>query len=111
MTDTQDRTKARQGNLPQWNIYPFDCPRCHRHFEPNMIRLKKVYGEYHCHACHDVLMKRTAGTPGQVISNRADLEGATCATCRAPFGSRRIVVNTNGHLVHSRCPSKKRPGR
>ena len=116
----QAATKPRSANgLPFWNTKPFTCPGlCARTFEPFKIRLKYHGRTLLCHACYNDTTgyggqasqraQRTTGTRAEHTTALATLQAAPCHTCGVAFAGRRIVTNTNGNLVHYRCPPKKR---
>jgi hypothetical protein len=110
---TEQEVREQNSRLPRgaarFNVHPFTCPGCHRHFAPGHCKIMFVYGRAHCQHCYDYSMKRTQGVAGTRITPTEEQRAMLCATCKRPFGTRRIVVNTNGHLVHYRCPSAKNP--
>ena len=107
---TPDEVKAMNakvyGKNPKWNTYPFDCPRCGKHFPIGHTRLKLHASRYYHDACATAL---NANRPDKTPRTSRRTETPTeCWTCKQPLATLRTTINKYGYTVHKNCPTKKR---
>lgn len=109
---TEQEVREQNARLPRgaakFNVHPFTCPGCTRHFAPGACKLQFVYGKAHCQYCHNLTMTREEAVRGVKIDRDTLPADTPCHTCRQPIGTtRRLTVNKHGHVVHRRCPKKR----
>lgn len=103
MTHVTERPRSSRP-LPVWNEHPITCPHCRRHFTTHTIRILRLGSTWVCHRCYNAAQD----THPKYRRVNGVLEG-TCTTCGQEIGRRRAQTNTQGQLVHYRCPPKAQP--
>lgn len=108
MTEVHQDRQRRYKQTAIWNQLALTCPMCGRHFPALTIRIIRLDGRWHCQTCFDRATHRQTTKPTAItLEQHTDLANQKCATCHTKFGNRRITVNTNGQLVHYRCPRRR----